>query len=202
MGRIFDGIVLALYPLIVLVGLTYLDVRWTALLILALLGRRIITAVLADRGASAIVLVQALAMAAILVCASASGSEIFLRFTPFLISLTFLFQFGISLRGTPIIERFARLRRPDLPPDHVGYCRRLTQIWLVVLTGNSVLVLFAAFVESSTLWAVLVGPVSYGYWGAFIAVEIVFRKWRFQEFDRGSALDRLLEPLLRRGSGP
>lgn len=202
MGKLFDVIVLALYPLIVLLGLTYLNVRWTALLVLALLSRRIIAAVLTDKGASAIVLVQVLAMAAILTAASVSGSEIFLRFTPFLISLTFLLQFAVSLRATPIIERFARLKRPDLPPDHVAYCRRLTKVWLAVLTGNSVLVCAAAFVESSALWAVLVGPVSYSYWGSFIAIEFLFRKWRFQEFDPKSVLDRLLKPLLGRDPAP
>jgi len=198
MGKVFDTIVLALYPLIVLVGLTYLNVRWTALLILALLGRRIIAAVLMDKGASLIVLVQVLSMGAIVAAAGISGSEIFLRFTPFLISLTFLAQFAVSLRGTPIIERFARLRRPDLPPEHVVYCRKLTMVWLAVLAGNSVLVFVAAFVESATLWAVLVGPVSYSYWGSFIGIEFVFRKWRFQEFDPDSAVDRLLKPLLGR----
>lgn len=198
MGKLFDVIVLALYPLIVVVGLTYLNVRWTALLILALLSRRIIAAVLTDKGTSVILLVQVLAMAAIISAAGISGSEIFLRFTPFLISLTFLIQFAVSLRATPIIERFARLKRPDLPPDHVVYCRKLTKVWLVVLTGNSALVLVAAFVESSTLWAVLVGPVSYTYWGSFIAIEFLFRKWRFQEFDPKSTLDRLLKPLLGR----
>jgi uncharacterized membrane protein len=202
MGKVFDAIVLGLYPLIVLVGLTYLNVRWTALLILALLGRRIIAAVLTDKGTSVIVLVQILLMAAIIAAAGISGSEIFLRFTPFMISLTFLFQFALSLRSTPIIERFARLKRPELPPDHVTYCRKLTLVWLVVLAGNSVLVLAAAFVESSTLWAVLVGPVSYSYWGSFIAIEFLFRKWRFQEFNPDSTVDRLLKPLLGRDSTP
>jgi len=202
MGKVFDAIVLGLYPLIVLIGLTYLNVRWTAVLVLALLGRRIIAAILADRTTSAIVLVQMLSMAAIIAAAGISESELLLRFTPFLISLTFLAQFGLSLRGTPIIERFARLKRPDLPPDHVVYCRKLTKAWLAVLLGNSVLVLTAAFVESSTLWAVLVGPVSYTYWGTFIAVEFVFRKWRFQEFDPKSTIDRLLKPILGRDSAP
>jgi uncharacterized membrane protein len=202
MGKVFDGIVLALYPLIVLLGLTYLNVRWTALLVLALLGRRIIAAVLMDRGASVVVLIQVLAMAAILGAAGITGSELLLRFTPFLISVTFFAQFAVSLRGTPIVERFARLKRPELPPEHVTYCRSLTKVWLVVLIGNSALVLVAAFVESSALWAVLVGPVSYTYWGSFIGAEYLFRKRRFQEFDPKSVLDRVLKPLLGRDPAP
>lgn len=195
-GRIFDAAVLAAYPLIVLVGLTWLDVRWTALLLLLLLGRKAVAAVLGNRGASAVVLVQVLGMGGLLAGAAISGSELALRFTPFLISLLFFGQFAVSLRGMPIIERFARLKRPDLPSDHQRYCRSLTKIWLLVFLGNSALVLSAAFVESKTLWAVLVGPTSYSYLGGFIASEYVYRKHRFQEFDPSNPIDRLLRPLL------
>ncbi len=197
-GQVFDTVVLAAYPLIVLVGLTWLDVRWTALLLLVLFGRKAVAAVLGDRGASAIVLVQVLGTGGLLAGAAISDSEIFLRFTPFLISVLFFGQFAFSLRGTPIIERFARLKRADLPPDHVRYCRGLTKIWLLVFLGNSALVLAAAFVESKALWALLVGPVSYVYLGGFLAGEYVFRKQRFQEFDATNPVDRLLRPLVGR----
>ena len=63
------------------------------------------------------------------------------------ISLIFFFQFAASLRpgSAPIIERFARLARPDLPPENAAYCRRLTKTWLIVFVGNSALVLGAAW---------------------------------------------------------
>jgi uncharacterized membrane protein len=200
MGRIFDAVVIALYPLIVLVGLTYLSVRWTALLLLMLLGRRVVALVLTTRATSVPVIVQVVATAAILGLAAATGSEIYLRFTPFLISLVFIAQFVVTLRkgSTPIIERFARLKRPDLPPDHVAYCRKLTQVWLIVFLGNSTLVLSAAFVEPKLWWALMVGPISYFYLGSFITAELLFRKWRFQEFDADSFVDRLLRPILQR----
>jgi uncharacterized membrane protein len=195
-ARIFDAAVLAAYPLVVLVGLTWLDVRWTALLLVVLLGRKAVAAVLGSRGTSVIVLVQVLGAGGLLAGAAIADSELFLRFTPFLISLLFFGQFAVSLRGTPIIERFARLKRPDLPPEHVRYCRALTRIWLLVFLGNSTLVLAAAFVESKLLWALLVGPVSYAYLGGFITGEYVFRKRRFQEFDPASPIDRLLRQLV------
>ncbi|HUT76313.1 MAG TPA: hypothetical protein VM285_01415, partial [Polyangia bacterium] len=158
--------------------------------------RRAVAVVLADRGASIVLLVQVLVMGGLLAGAAISGSELFLRFTPFLLSVLFFGQFAFSLRGTPIIERFARLKRTDLPPDHVRYCRGLTRIWLLVFLGNSAIVLTAAFVESKPLWALLVGPVSYLYLGVFIAGEYVLRKRRFQEFDPASPIDRLLRPLV------
>lgn len=204
MGKIFDAIVLILYPLIVLLGLTYLNVRWTAGLLLILLGRRFISLVFTTRETSVPVIVQIVSMVILLGGAAASGSEILLRFTPFGISLVFFAQFAVTLRkgSTPIIERFARLQRPDLPPDHVKYCHSLTKVWLVVFTGNSALVLTAAFVESKAVWAFMVGPGSYFYLGTFLAAEYMYRKRKFQDFNQKNMLDRLLKPLLEKRTDP
>ena len=135
-------------------------------------------------------------MAAIIGIAAASGSAFALRVTPFAVSLTFIALFGLSLRTTPIIERFARLQRPDLPPDHVRYIRTLTKVWLGVLSANSLLLLGASLTEDEALWAILVGPVSYGMLGLVFVVEYPFRKWRFQDFDASNPIDRLLKPIL------
>jgi len=200
MGRIFDAVVIALYPLIVLLGLTYLDVRWTALMLAVLLGRRFVSQVFGSKETSVPVIVQIVGTGGLLIGAAWSGSELFLRFTPFGISLIFFFQFAMTLRpgSTPIIERFARLQKPDMPEDHVAYCRTLTKIWLVVFVGNSALVLAAAFVPGKALWALLVGPTSYMYLGAFMSAEYVYRKRRFDEFNPKNPVDRLLAPLVGR----
>ncbi len=200
MGKIFDAIILVLYPLIVWLGLTYLSVRWTAALLLILLGRRFIAMVFTTKETSVPVIIQIVAMVALIGGAAASGSEILLRFTPFGISLVFFAQFAATLRkgSTPIIERFARLQRPDLPPDHVKYCHTLTKVWLIVFVGNSALVLTAAFIPSKAVWAVMVGPGSYFYLGIFLSAEYTYRKRRFQDFDPKNPLDRLLRPLLRK----
>jgi uncharacterized membrane protein len=200
-GKFLDVAVIVLYPLIVLVGIPYLGIRWTALLLLLLVARRVVTMVLLDKQASKLVLVQALAMAGIIGAAGLSGSPLALRLAPFAVSLTFIALFAGSLRQghLPIIERFARLTKPDLPREHVRYCRGLTVIWVVVLGGNSCLVLGAAFMPTDALWAILVGPVSYGLLGMVFTVEYLYRKWRFQDFEPGNPIDRLLRPLLRRG---
>jgi uncharacterized membrane protein len=199
MGRIFDAVVLALYPLIVLLGLNYLDVRWTALLLAVLLGRRFVAQVFLSKETTVPVLIQVVGTGALLGGAAWSGSEMFLRFTPFGISLIFFFQFAASLRpgSTPIIERFARLQRPDLPAENAAYCRRLTQIWLLVFVGNSALVLSAAFAPDKATWALLVGPVSYLYLGCFLSVEYIYRKLRFREFNPKNPIDRALKSMSR-----
>ena len=196
MGKILDAAIIFLYPLIVFCGITFVGVRWTAVLLLLLAGRRVISSILSSRSASKIVLIQTSAMAAIMAAAALAQSELALRLTPFAISLTFIVMFAASLRTTPVIERFARLKKPDLPESHVSYCRSLTKVWVGVMAANSCLVLAAAFVEDEGLWAILVGPVSYGLLGTVFAVEYIVRKLKFQEFD-DNPIDRILEPMLK-----
>jgi len=196
MGKILDAVVLILYPVIVVVGMTYLGVRWTALIILVLLGRRIIGLVLSNKEGTRIILYQAIAMAAIVGIAAASKSPFALRIAPFMISLTFITVFASSMRGVPIIERFARLADPNLSEAEVRYCRKLTKAWMGVLVANSALVFSAAFVEDKILWTVLVGPVSYALLGAAFVVEYPYRKRRFQKFNLKNPVDRILKKLI------
>jgi uncharacterized membrane protein len=198
MATVLDFVVLLLYPALVYFGLQYLGVRWTALAVLILVGRRFVVAALTQRSTSKIVLVQAGAMVTILALAALTDHPLGLRLAPFAVSLTFIATFAISLKTRPIIERFARMMRPDLPPDEVAYCRRLTHVWIGVLTANSLLLLAAVFVERDSLWTILVGPVSYGLFGVVFMVEYPYRKWLFQDFNTRNLLDRLLKTLLKR----
>jgi uncharacterized membrane protein len=198
--QVADMVMLILYPVVVWAGLRYLGVRITAVVLLLFMGRRFISLILSSRSASVPVLVQASLIAAIQGIAAATGSAPALRCSPFVISLTFVVHFALSLRGTPLVETFARLERPDLPDNHVAYCRHLTKVWTAVLCLNSVLLLVAMLVEEDAIWAVLVGPVSYGFICITFAVEYTYRKWRFQEFRSNRAIDRLLKPLLGRSA--
>jgi uncharacterized membrane protein len=196
MGKILDVAIWILYPLIVFCGLTYFGVRLTAIVLLLFVGRRFIVLLLSHRSTSRLVLLQASLMAIIIAGAAASGSAFVLRITPFVVSLTFIAMFAFSLSGTPLIERFARLQEPELSPAKITYCRNLTKFWVGVLAANSGLLLFASLCQSEALWAILVGPVSYGMLGMVFAIEYPLRKWRFQDFDEKSVIDRLLKPIL------
>ncbi len=198
MGKILDVAVLFLYPLIVFCGLSYLGVRWTALLLFVLVGRRFVALAISNRSISRLVIIQATAMATIIGTAAATKSTFALHIAPFAVSLTFIAMFALSLRGTPIIERFARLTKPRLPEVEVAYCRSLTKVWTGILGANSSLLLFAAMCEDEGLWAILAGPVSYGLLGFVFTVEYLFRKRRFQDFDMNNPIDKLLRPVLER----
>ncbi len=201
MGKVIDAAVLFLYPVIVYFGLTHLGIRWTALILLALTARRVIVSVLRNRDTSKIVLIQAVAMTAIIGTAAALESELALRVTPFIVSLTFIAMFAGSLRATPLIERFARLQKNDLSDGEVVYCRKLTRVWVWVLVVNSLLLLGAALVEDKEIWTILVGPISYGMLGFVFGVEYVYRKYRFQEFGN-NPLDRILRAVVGRRESP
>ena len=195
-GKILDTVVLILYPLIVVLGMHYIGVRLTALIILLFLGRRIIGLVLANKEGTRIILYQAIAMAAIVGIAAASKSAFALRAAPFMISLTFITMFVSSFNTVPIIERFARLADPHLPEEEVLYCRKLTKVWVGVLVANSILVLTAAFVEDKVLWTILVGPASYALLGSAFVVEYPYRKWRFRRFNAANPVDKILKKLI------
>ncbi len=197
MGKILDVAIWILYPLIVFCGLTYFDVRLTAIVLLLFAGRRFIVLLVSHRSTSRIVLIQAILMATIIAGAAASGSAFVLHVTPFVVSLTFIAMFALSLRNTPLIERFARLQEPDLPPEKVVYCRNLTTLWVGILALNSTLLLVASLCRDDAVWAILVGPVSYGMLGLVFAIEYPFRKWRFQDFNERNPVDRLLKPILK-----
>jgi uncharacterized membrane protein len=196
-GKTLDAITLILYPLIVVAGITYLGVRWTALILLVLFGRRIIAHVIANREGTRVILYQAITMAVIIAVAAVSRSPFALRVVPFIISLTFIAVFSTSLRSTPIIERFARLKAAALSEEEVTYCRKLTKVWLGVLVANSALVFTAAFIEDRVLWTILVGPTSYALLGSVFIVEYPYRKWRFRDFSDKNAVDRLLKRLFQ-----
>lgn len=85
-----------------------------------------------------------------------------------------------SLAGTPLVENFARMVKPELTPGELAHCRSWTRIWgiyLIVLAAVGLL--FARF-ATLPVWTVYSGVVTYGLSGALYAVEYVIRKLRFR----------------------
>ena len=60
-----------------------------------------------------------------------------LKLYPVLVNTAMLSVFGYSLIFPPsMVERLARLREPELPPEAIGYTRRVTQLWSVFFALN------------------------------------------------------------------
>lgn len=117
----------------------------------------------------------------LLSCASAAivvtDSELLLRFYPSLVNLGLLVAFGATLaHGPSMIEKFARLGRPELPPGAVRYTRRVTQVWCGFFVLNGAFSAYTALYWSRASWSLYNGIIAYGLIAALLAGEYVWRR--------------------------
>lgn len=180
------------YPAAVYFGLLHLSARSLGgLLLLFVLPGFVLRFQRAKREDLWAVLKVPLAIVALLALSAISGSAKFVLVMPVLINLVLLTGFGSSLRKTPMIERFARMQKPDLPEREVAYCRSVTLVWCVFFALNAALSAALAFFGSLRAWALYTGLVAYILIGALGSTEYIVRKYRFRDY--GSGLhDRLL----------
>ncbi|MBA3455360.1 MAG: hypothetical protein H0T42_19870 [Deltaproteobacteria bacterium] len=107
---------------------------------------------------------------------------------------TFGLTFLRSLSGTPLIEHFAKMVKPDLSVGELGHCRRWTKAWgiyLLVLAGIGLVLARYATLE---VWTIYVGIGSYVLIGVLFIIEYVVRKISFRDYGR-NPLDWLLSKL-------
>nr|WP_254699932.1 hypothetical protein [Trinickia violacea] len=119
-------------------------------------------------------------VAAVLSCACAAialtGSELLLRLYPTLVNAGLLAAFAATLNGGPtMIEKFARLRHPELSARQVQHTRRVTLVWCAFFAANGAVSAYLALCGARAAWALYNGVVAYLMIGALIAVEIVWR---------------------------
>ena len=97
--------------------------------------------------------------------------------------------------GTPLIEHFARMVKPDLSAAGAGPLpQRGPASGAIYLIALAAFGLVLAKFASLAVWTVYVGLVSYGLVGVLFAVEYVVRKLRFRDYGR-NPLDWLLSKL-------
>jgi len=123
-----------------------------------------------------------------------SNSGTWLLVLPSATQATFGLAFLRSLPGTPLIEHFARMVKPELSCAELAHCRRWTRIWGVYLLALAAAGLALARWATLAVWTVYVGVVSYALVGALFAVEYLIRKIRFRDYGR-NPLDWLLSKL-------
>jgi uncharacterized membrane protein len=189
---VVNASLIAAYPLAVYFGLLHLGARSLGLLLMLLLlpglalkwrhARR------EDRWAVARVPLSVLALVAL---AALFDEQRFVLALPVLINMLLLVSFASSLRGTPLVERFARMQDPELGPEQVRYCRAVTVVWCIFFVLNGALSAALALFASVGLWALYTGLVAYVLIGLLATAEYVVRKARFREYGAGLH-DRLL----------
>jgi uncharacterized membrane protein len=104
-----------------------------------------------------------------------------LKLYPVLVNVALLGVFAYSLISPPsIIERFARMREPDLPVEAIGYTRRVTQVWCGFFSVNGAIALMTALWASATIWTLYNGLIAYLMMGLLFGGEY-FTRWHFKK---------------------
>ena len=99
-----------------------------------------------------------------------------LKLYPVLVNMVMLGIFGYSLFSPPsIVERLARMREPDFPPQAVAYTRGVTQVWCGFFVLNGVIALVTALWASPAVWSIYNGVIAYLLMGVLFGGEYVVR---------------------------
>lgn len=117
--------------------------------------------------------------AALVYCAllALSGEAALLRWYPTLISALLLCAFGLSLKfGPPIVERIARVREPDLPPEAVPYTRKVTWVWVGFFIFNGVTSAVLTLWAPLAWWTLYNGLLVYFIMGVLFGGEWLLRR--------------------------
>jgi uncharacterized membrane protein len=198
---VLNGILVAAYPVAVYVGLTRFSARGVGLLLLVLLLPGMLHKLRNAKGEDLrVVLRLPLTICALLGLAAWLNDARFVFALPILINAALFAQFFGSLRGTPLVERFARMQSPALSPAQVAYCRSVTKVWCAFFVLNAALSGALAWWAPLAWWTLYNGLIAYVLIGLLGACEYLVRKFRFREYGRGLH-DRLIARVFPPHSG-
>lgn len=169
--NVLAAVLTLVYPLAIWFGHGAIEPRWLAGLLLLTAATRLpalkINASARWSAAGALVLVAV---------AVASNAVLPLKLYPVLVNGALLAAFGASLvRGPSMVERLARLREPDLPPEAIAYTRRVTQAWCVFFVANGAVALGTALFATDAVWSLYTGVISYVLMGLMFGGEYLLR---------------------------
>jgi uncharacterized membrane protein len=198
-GRSILGVISALFllasPWVLYWTLSQQRVELAAAVLLGWVIVRTIPVVLAARREQRRAALQLPAIAAVFALLGwISDNGTWLLVLPSATQATFGLTFVRSLSGTPLVEHFARMVKPELSGPELAHCRRWTTIWGLYLLALAALGLCLAAWASLAVWTAYAGVASYALVGALFAVEYVVRKIRFRDYGR-NPLDWLLGKL-------
>lgn len=169
------------YPLAIYCALVWFEPRVVAAALVAvILLRRRRRAVALVHGLSWIS--HAIIAASLALCLGAlfANDETLLRLYPAGVSLALLLVFALSLYYPPtVVERIARLSRPDLPAEGVRYTRHVTGVWCGFFVVNAGIAAWTAVAASREVWALYTGFIAYLAMGALFAGEWLLRRRLF-----------------------
>jgi uncharacterized membrane protein len=169
-----------LYPLAIWYGNGRVEPRWLAALLLLAAATRL-PALKVSRVA------RWSCAGALLLGAGAvwANALLPLKLYPVVVNAALLAAFGYSLASPPsMVERFARMREPDLPAAAIAYTRRVTQVWCGFFAVNGTIAFATAAWASNAAWSLYTGVIAYILMGVLFAGEYLVRL-RFKRLHHG-----------------
>jgi uncharacterized membrane protein len=104
-------------------------------------------------------------------------SQHLLLWYPVAVNLVLLLIFATSLwTAMPLVERLARMREPELPPQAVRYTRRVTQIWCLFFLFNGGMAITTCLLGNLRVWTLWNGAISYLLIGILMVGEWLVRQ--------------------------
>ncbi len=208
---VVSSVLVIAYPVAIYVGLERWDTRTLGLILLGLLATGLVPRLVmrmreVDPEERRAHLWPVLRVPASVIGLVALGTALdeprFLLILPVLVNVLLLVQFASSLRGpVSLVERFARLQDPVLPPGGPKYCRTVTKVWCCFFVLNGATAAALAGFGPVSWWAVYNGMIAYILMGALFTVEYVARKAIFRQFD-DTLPDRVLAAVLPTRAAP
>lgn len=159
------------YPLLIWFGHGKVEPRWLACVLLLAALTRLPTLKISRFARWTVAGVMLLVVAAVW------GNVLLpLKMYPVLVNVAMLAVFSYSLAAPPsMVERFARMREPNLPDVAIAYTRRVTQIWCAFFVVNGAIAFVTAMWASDAIWSIYTGVVSYLLMGLLFGIEFLFR---------------------------
>ena len=174
---LLTGLMLLAWPFLIGFGLAHNSLQWLLPVMALVLLLRLRQA---QRNTSPMrYVVQCVALAGIALCTASYllKAHQWLLLYPVVVNLVMLAVFGGSLwTAMPLVERLARLREPNLPPEGVRYTRKVTLVWCGFFVGNGTMALFTVLHGDMHLWTLWNGMVAYILMGMLMAAEWLVRQ--------------------------
>lgn len=178
MAKALFSLVAMAYPFIVYCSLDRVRPRYFGLLMAALFLMRWKGQGSLSQGG---IMVLAPASVVFFLAVGLANDDILLLAYPvFVNALLFLVFFLSYLRPPSIVEKLARLRKPDLPPKAVAYTLKATLAWCLFFAGNGMAAAATLWWGDRWLWSLYNGFLAYLLMAAFAGAEWVVRK-RFKK---------------------
>lgn len=100
-----------------------------------------------------------------------------LKFYPVLVNFSMLVIFGSSLYAKQtVVEKLARIKEPDLPPQAVAYTRNVTRVWCAFFVMNGTVSAATSIWGTEETWMLYNGFIAYVLIGLLMAVEWIVRQ--------------------------